>query len=119
MSFSRESSFLWHPFSQMKAFFEESPPSIARGKGCELFDVDGNAYIDELGPVPPAGGGSKGRPDFFEQGHPFGIMADEALQGGIQESHHIPDRMAEVVRPPTKFVRIIQAVGNHARAGGR
>ena len=46
-------------------------------------------------------------------------MVDETLQGWIDKGHHIPDRMDEVVRPPAKFVRIVQAVGNHPGRRGR
>ncbi len=38
--------YLWHPFTQMKDFLEEDPPSIVRGEGCHLFDVRGNRYLD-------------------------------------------------------------------------
>ena len=40
--------YLWHPFTQMQAFFEEDPPSIVRGEGCDLFDQEGHRYLDGI-----------------------------------------------------------------------
>lgn len=40
--------YLWHPFTQMKDFFDEDPPSIVRGEGCELFDEQGKRYLDGI-----------------------------------------------------------------------
>jgi adenosylmethionine-8-amino-7-oxononanoate aminotransferase len=38
---------LWHPFTQQRDWAqEESPPVISHGTGTDLFDTDGNAYID-------------------------------------------------------------------------
>jgi adenosylmethionine-8-amino-7-oxononanoate aminotransferase len=37
---------LWHPFTQQARWVSTDPLIIERGKGCELFDVHGNAYID-------------------------------------------------------------------------
>jgi adenosylmethionine-8-amino-7-oxononanoate aminotransferase len=37
---------LWHPFTPMQAYAAEPPLIIARGDGCLLYDLDGNAYID-------------------------------------------------------------------------
>jgi adenosylmethionine-8-amino-7-oxononanoate aminotransferase len=38
---------LWHPFTQQQGWCEEEPPLIIdRGEGTNLFDTDGNAYID-------------------------------------------------------------------------
>jgi adenosylmethionine---8-amino-7-oxononanoate aminotransferase len=38
---------LWHPFTQQLGWCEEEDPVvIARGQGTDLFDTDGNAYID-------------------------------------------------------------------------
>ena len=37
---------LWHPFTQMKGYREEKPLIIERGRGCTLYDVDGNGYLD-------------------------------------------------------------------------
>ena len=39
---------VWYPFTQMKEFLEESPLSIAGGKGCWLTDEDGNRYLDGI-----------------------------------------------------------------------
>ncbi|MHB8909649.1 MAG: adenosylmethionine--8-amino-7-oxononanoate transaminase [Syntrophales bacterium] len=38
--------YLWHPFTQMKGYREEKPVIIERGRGCTLYDVDGNGYLD-------------------------------------------------------------------------
>jgi len=38
--------YLWHPFTQMRGYFQEKPLIIERGEGCVLIDVDGNRYID-------------------------------------------------------------------------
>ena len=38
---------LWHPFTQQRGWQEEEPPLvISHGSGTDLFDTDGNAYID-------------------------------------------------------------------------
>jgi len=37
---------LWHPFTQQRGWVDEEPLIIERGRGCTLYDVDGNAYID-------------------------------------------------------------------------
>ena len=37
---------LWHPFTQMKDWFEEKPLIIDRAKGSYLIDIDGNKYLD-------------------------------------------------------------------------
>ncbi len=37
---------LWHPFTQMKEWFEWGPLIIERGEGNYLIDIDGNRYID-------------------------------------------------------------------------
>lgn len=40
------SSYIWHPFTQMKT---AAPPiHIAKGEGALLFDTDGNSYIDAI-----------------------------------------------------------------------
>jgi len=39
---------LWHPFTQMRAFFDEDPPSIVRGDGCFLWDDRGRKYFDGI-----------------------------------------------------------------------
>src|SRR6476620_11579066 len=38
---------LWHPFTQQQGWTTDEPPLlIERGKGCTLYDTDGNAYLD-------------------------------------------------------------------------
>jgi len=37
---------LWHPFTQMQAWFEEEPLIIERAEGSTLIDVLGNRYLD-------------------------------------------------------------------------
>jgi adenosylmethionine-8-amino-7-oxononanoate aminotransferase len=37
---------LWHPFTQQRGWGEEQPLIIERGRGCTVYDTDGNAYID-------------------------------------------------------------------------
>jgi len=37
---------LWHPFTQQRGWADEEPLIIERGRGCTLYDTDGNAYID-------------------------------------------------------------------------
>ncbi|MDX6690102.1 MAG: adenosylmethionine---8-amino-7-oxononanoate aminotransferase [Solirubrobacteraceae bacterium] len=37
---------LWHPFTQQRGWSEEQPLIIERGRGCTVYDTDGNAYID-------------------------------------------------------------------------
>ncbi len=37
---------LWHPFTQQRAWAQESPVVIERGEGTTLYDTEGNAYID-------------------------------------------------------------------------
>ena len=38
--------YLWHPFTQMSDWQEETPVIIARGEGCYLIDIDSNRYLD-------------------------------------------------------------------------
>ncbi|HTY56846.1 MAG TPA: adenosylmethionine--8-amino-7-oxononanoate transaminase [Candidatus Binataceae bacterium] len=38
--------YLWHPFTQMRAWMEQEPLIIERGEGNYLIDVDGNRYLD-------------------------------------------------------------------------
>jgi len=38
--------YLWHPFTQMKAWLNEAPLIIERGEGNNLIDVDGHRYLD-------------------------------------------------------------------------
>ena len=37
---------VWHPFSAMSAYRDESAPIIADAEGFFLTDVDGNEYLD-------------------------------------------------------------------------
>jgi adenosylmethionine-8-amino-7-oxononanoate aminotransferase len=37
---------LWHPFTPMQAYAEESPLLIERAEGCFLIDIEGNRYLD-------------------------------------------------------------------------
>jgi adenosylmethionine---8-amino-7-oxononanoate aminotransferase len=37
---------VWHPFTPMQQYAAEPPLIIARGDGCFLYDLDGNAYLD-------------------------------------------------------------------------
>ena len=38
--------YVWHPFTQMKDWFEIQPLVIEKGQGCYLIDSDGNRYLD-------------------------------------------------------------------------
>ncbi len=37
---------IWHPFTQMRDWEQETQPVIVRGEGCWLIDSDGNRYLD-------------------------------------------------------------------------
>jgi adenosylmethionine---8-amino-7-oxononanoate aminotransferase len=37
---------VWHPFTQQLGWCEEAPLVIERGQGTNLYDIEGNAYID-------------------------------------------------------------------------
>lgn len=39
-------TYIWHPFTQMQEWEQQSPLLISRGKGTLVYDVDGNAYLD-------------------------------------------------------------------------
>ena len=39
---------VWHGFTQMSAYAENSPIVVARAEGHELIDVDGNRYLDAI-----------------------------------------------------------------------
>ena len=42
-----DSRHLWHPFTQQQAWCEEEPPLVIdHAEGTNLYDTDGNAYID-------------------------------------------------------------------------
>lgn len=38
--------YLWHPFTPQQYWEKEEPLIIERGRGCTLYDTDGNSYID-------------------------------------------------------------------------
>ena len=38
--------YLWHPFTQMQEWEQETPLIIERGKGSTLIDTEGRAYLD-------------------------------------------------------------------------
>ncbi|WP_127530575.1 adenosylmethionine--8-amino-7-oxononanoate transaminase [Paenibacillus kobensis] len=42
---------VWHPFTQMKQYNEESPLIIERGEGIRLFDLEGRSYFDGFSSV--------------------------------------------------------------------
>src|SRR5712692_4952140 len=37
---------VWHPFTPMQVYAEESPLIIERAEGCFLIDLDGKKYLD-------------------------------------------------------------------------
>lgn len=41
-----DKQYVWHPFTQMKAYRGEKPLIIERGEGSYLYDVEGNKYLD-------------------------------------------------------------------------
>lgn len=41
-----DKTYVWHPFTQMKEYYQEEPLIIERGEGFYLIDVDGKRYID-------------------------------------------------------------------------
>ncbi len=42
----RDLAHLWHPFTQMREYASHDPVVVARGRGRELVDLDGKAYLD-------------------------------------------------------------------------
>ncbi|MFH1624406.1 MAG: adenosylmethionine--8-amino-7-oxononanoate transaminase [Pseudomonadota bacterium] len=40
--------YIWHPFTQMKDYVEETPLIIERGDGSFLWDIYGNRYLDGI-----------------------------------------------------------------------
>lgn len=44
----RDARVVWHGFTQMAAFHENSPIIVDRAEGHELIDVDGNRYLDAI-----------------------------------------------------------------------
>lgn len=46
---AKDRQHLWHPFTQQRSWCEEEPPLvIERAEGTNLYDADGNAYIDAV-----------------------------------------------------------------------
>ena len=43
--------YVWHPFTQMKEWEEDTPIVIERGEGCYLIDSDGNRYLDGVAAI--------------------------------------------------------------------
>ena len=43
-----DKKYIWHPFTQMKDWLEETPLIIERGKGSYLIDINGNKYLDGI-----------------------------------------------------------------------
>ncbi|MCS7203900.1 MAG: adenosylmethionine--8-amino-7-oxononanoate transaminase [Thermodesulfovibrio sp.] len=41
-----DKKYIWHPFTQMKLWFEEEPTIFIEGKDCFLKDIDGRWYLD-------------------------------------------------------------------------
>ncbi len=42
----RDRKVIWHPFTQMRDWEKENFPVIERGKGNDVYDVDGKKYLD-------------------------------------------------------------------------
>jgi adenosylmethionine---8-amino-7-oxononanoate aminotransferase len=45
---ARDAAVVWHGFTQMDAFAENSPVLVERAEGHELIDVDGRRYLDAI-----------------------------------------------------------------------
>src|SRR5476651_271130 len=45
---ARDAAVVWHGFTQMDAFAENSPVLVERAEGRELIDVDGRRYLDAI-----------------------------------------------------------------------
>ncbi|MEG0641295.1 MAG: adenosylmethionine--8-amino-7-oxononanoate transaminase [Clostridium sp.] len=43
---SKDLKYIWHPCSQMKDYETLKPIIIEKGKGINLYDIDGNRYVD-------------------------------------------------------------------------
>lgn len=43
---AKDRQHLWHPFTQQRSWCEEEPLVIDRAEGTNLYDADGNVYID-------------------------------------------------------------------------
>ena len=44
----RDAQVVWHGFTQMATFAENSPIIVERAEGRELIDIDGNRYLDAI-----------------------------------------------------------------------
>jgi adenosylmethionine---8-amino-7-oxononanoate aminotransferase len=44
----RDAAVVWHGFTQMAAYVENSPLVIERAEGRELIDADGKRYLDAI-----------------------------------------------------------------------
>lgn len=45
---ARDAAVVWHGFTQMGCYADNSPLIVERGEGCELIDVDGRRYLDAI-----------------------------------------------------------------------
>jgi adenosylmethionine-8-amino-7-oxononanoate aminotransferase len=45
---ARDAALVWHGFTQMAAYSEQSPVIVERAEGHELIDVDGRRYLDGI-----------------------------------------------------------------------
>ncbi|MSX82588.1 MAG: aminotransferase class III-fold pyridoxal phosphate-dependent enzyme, partial [Actinobacteria bacterium] len=45
---ARDASVVWHGFTQMAAYSDNSPVIVERAEGREVIDVDGNRYLDAI-----------------------------------------------------------------------
>jgi adenosylmethionine-8-amino-7-oxononanoate transaminase len=46
-----DKEYLWHPFTQMKEWLEESPIIIVEGRDCFLKDINGRWYLDGVSSI--------------------------------------------------------------------
>ena len=44
----RDAAVVWHGFTQMSVYADNSPIIVERGVGRELIDVDGRRYLDAI-----------------------------------------------------------------------
>lgn len=47
----KDRQFIWHPFTQMREWEQESPTIIVEGKGVFLNDIDGKTYLDGVSSI--------------------------------------------------------------------
>ena len=47
----KDRQFIWHPFTQMREWEQESPTIIVEGKGVFLRDMDGKTYLDGVSSI--------------------------------------------------------------------